>query len=73
MNGTTQIGTDSLPTAATVWNLVAVGDMNYDVNPDLVWRNTTTGENVIWFLSGPAQIGNGVLPTISDQHWNIEN
>ncbi len=30
------------------WNIGAVGDYNGDGRADLMWRNTSTGANVIW-------------------------
>jgi len=49
-------------------------DFNGDGNPDIVWRNFTTGSTVVWFMDG----GTGVLGTANlptwpdgDLHWRI--
>jgi spore germination protein YaaH len=41
---------------ATVWQMAGVGDFNLDGTDDLVWRNTSTGENRIWFTNGTANV-----------------
>jgi C1A family cysteine protease len=38
---------------------------------DILWRNTSTGQNVIWYLNGVNYLGNGYLPTVTDQNWKI--
>jgi hypothetical protein len=35
------------------WHVVAVADMNGDGVPDLIYQNTTTGQVVIWNMTGP--------------------
>jgi uncharacterized protein YkwD len=40
------------PVADRNWDLASVGYFNGDRSPDLVWRNKTSGENVVWFLNG---------------------
>ena len=32
--------------------IVGTGDFNGDGSPDIVWRNTVTGANAIWYMSG---------------------
>jgi hypothetical protein len=50
---------EQLPTSATIipsmgsgWKLVGAGNYDDDGKPDLFWRNTSTGENVIWLMEG---------------------
>ncbi|PZV16161.1 MAG: hypothetical protein DCF22_05835 [Leptolyngbya sp.] len=45
---TVTIGT--LPGAG--WRVKGVGDLNNDNSPDLLWHNSTTGANLVWFLNG---------------------
>jgi len=47
------------------------GDFNGDGNPDVVWRNTTTGENELWYLQNTTLVGAAVLPTVADTAWQI--
>ena len=39
-------------------------DFNGDGNPDILWRNTSTGENYVWYLDGVNVLGGGNLPTV---------
>jgi photosystem II stability/assembly factor-like uncharacterized protein len=50
-----------------------VGDFNGDGNPDLIWRNTTTGRTTIWYMNGATWNGGfaDLLPTVSGQNWSI--
>jgi hypothetical protein len=72
LNGTTAIGSASLPTLSDLnWQAVALGDFNGDGHPDIVWRNAVTGDNAIWYLNGATQLGVVVLPTLGDLNWQI--
>ena len=44
-------------------------DFNEDGKPDILWRNTSTGENYIWYLDGVTVLGGGSLPPVTDQNW----
>ena len=48
-----------------------IGDFNSDGKPDVLWRNTSTGENYVWYLDGVTVIGGGALPPVSDQNWRV--
>lgn len=65
MDGVTIAGAVTLPTLSSVWtNLsinptrpptqfnVGTGEFNGDGQSDLIWRNTQTGENVMWLMNG---------------------
>lgn len=59
---TGQVILDVLPRALEVGG---VGDFNADGYDDIVWRNTSTGTNSIWFITPSGFHGDGVgLPTI---------
>ncbi len=61
-----------LPTIADPnWKIVGVGDFNQDGHPDLAWRNTATGANIIWFLVNGLYSGWGAPTTIKDSSWTI--
>ena len=49
------------------------GDFNGDGRPDLVWRNYSTGENYVWYLSGGNMIGGAPRPYLADVAWRIES
>jgi hypothetical protein len=55
----------------TNWKASAVVDLNYDSLSDIVFRNTTTGENAVWFLSQGSVSGFEFLPTVADQKYQI--
>jgi YD repeat-containing protein len=46
-------------------------DFNGDGTPDIVWRNTTTGENIVWYMGGVTNFGQDSLPTLADLNWAI--
>ena len=39
--------------------------------PDILWRNTTTGINVVWYMNGKDFSGWDYLPAVGDQTWTI--
>jgi len=56
---------------AAQWQLVGGRDFNADNQTDLVWRNYTTGENVVWFMNGTTFAGAGFLPSLTDGYWEL--
>jgi FG-GAP-like repeat len=47
----------------TNWKVIDTTDFNRDGNLDIIWRNTESGENAVWYMQGNA-FGIGVfLPT----------
>jgi len=46
-------------------------DFNGDGKSDLVWRNTQTGDNLVWFMDGANQISTGALPSFPDLNWRL--
>jgi hypothetical protein len=49
-----------------------MGDFNNDSQLDLLWRNTTTGSNAVWYLNG-GNFGLGVyIDPIADLNWKVE-
>ena len=55
--------------ADVTWQIAAAADVNGDGHPDLIWRNTTTGENVVWFLNGTTFLSQASVPSVPDVAW----
>jgi hypothetical protein len=82
MNGAAVSGTASLEQVADAnWLLFDAGniaqqsagaDFNNDGKPDILWRNASTGENYIWYMSGSSVMGSSALPAVADLNWRIE-
>ncbi|WP_287127434.1 FG-GAP-like repeat-containing protein [Candidatus Cyanaurora vandensis] len=47
------------------------GDFNLDNSVDLLWRDTTTGENALWFLQGTTLTNGVFVPPVTDLAWEI--
>ena len=63
---------DSVTVTVTVNQAPVRGDFNGDGNPDLLWRNFSTGENRIWLLSSSRTLLNVVaLPTLN-LNWQLD-
>ena len=53
MNGVTLSGISDLPALPNpAYAIVGTGDFNGDGKPDILWRNTTTGANAVWYMNG---------------------
>jgi bacillolysin len=49
-------------------------DFNKDGNPDLLWRNKTTGDNLLWYMNGDGTnyISTANPPAVSNLEWDIK-
>ena len=48
-----------------------VVDFNGDGKPDIVWRNTSTGQNAIWYMDGATLIDIADLPALPNPNYSI--
>ncbi len=76
LNGATRIGQSAevLPAVSDLnWKIVSVRDFNSDGKPDILWRNSSTGQATVWYMNGATWTGEyeDLLPTISDPSWTI--
>ena len=74
MDGTTIKPTEgSLRTIADLnWQIVAVGDYDGDGKSDLLWRNSSTGENYIYPMDGTTiKPTEGYLRTVPQPNWQV--
>lgn len=61
------------PILAFNWVIASTADFNGDGYPDILWRNTTSQNLVIWTLQGHTKIGN-IIPSPSaavDANWDV--
>jgi hypothetical protein len=72
MNGATYSGYAELPQVAdTNWQIVGTGDFNSDGKTDILWRNKSTGQNVVWFMNGATYSSYAELMQVPDTNWEI--
>ena len=58
--------------ADTNWDIEEVGDFDGNGQEDLLWRNSSDGQNAIW-LEGRTDSGKSFLiPQVEDTNWDIE-
>lgn len=53
------------------WNIVGTGDFNLDGNPDILWRNQTTGQVVAWYMANGNVLAEQVILTVPDPNMII--
>ena len=46
-------------------------DFNSDIKTDILWRNSITGDNLVWYMNGVVFSGTAGLPPLSDANWKI--
>jgi len=75
MDGTTIKPTEGyLRTVADLnWQIVASGDYDGDGKADLLWRNSSTGENYLYPMDGTSiKPSEGYLRAVPDQNWQVQ-
>ncbi|TMG79620.1 MAG: hypothetical protein E6H75_00385 [Betaproteobacteria bacterium] len=63
-------------TARAVWvktpgRRLIRSDFNGDGTSDILWRNSATGENTIWFMNGTTVSSSAIFSTVPDANWSI--
>ena len=53
------------------WEIVGTGDFNNDGKVDILWRNKSTGQNIVWFMNGTVYISYAELYQVTDTNWEI--
>jgi hypothetical protein len=55
----------------TTVKLLTSNDFNGDGKPDIVWRNKTTGQNVVWLMDGTTFSSYAEIMQVADTNWQI--
>ena len=70
MNGTTRIGSVSLPAVTDFnWRIEGAFDLNSDGKTDIFWRNPVSGQNVVWYLNGTTFASSDFLLGFTGGNW----
>src|SRR6266705_1945401 len=74
MNGlsTASQGSVALVDPALGWQVQGVGDFDGDGRADILWRNSSTGENYLYAMNGLTIASEGYLRTVADQAWQVK-
>src|SRR5688572_7574005 len=74
MDGRTIKPTEGFTRAVTDlnWQVAGIGDFDGDAKADVLWRNSATGENYLYFMDGKAiKPSEGYLRAVPDQNWQV--
>ncbi|MBD1914725.1 MULTISPECIES: DUF4347 domain-containing protein [Cyanophyceae] len=66
-------GGDFLSPAVTDvnWDIKALGDLNGDGKPDLVWQNKATNQAAVWLMDGVNLTSGALLPNDAAAGWKV--
>jgi hypothetical protein len=54
------------------WQVAGAGDFNHDGFSDVLWRNSTSGQNYVHLMSGTSILASsGPLMTVADTQWKV--
>jgi hypothetical protein len=61
------------PIPGNAWKIRAVGDLDGDGKPDLIWQHAQSGDLAVWFMDGINRISGTLLSpsNASDLGWHI--
>src|SRR5262249_2451539 len=73
LNGTTILAAEGFlrTVADQSWQVAGTGDFDGDGKADILWRNSATGENYIYFMDGRTIANEGFIRTVADQNWQV--
>ncbi len=56
----------------SIWDVKGVGDLNWDMNPDVVLQRSTDGQVIVWFLDeGGNKTGGAAISTAPGSMWEV--
>jgi hypothetical protein len=53
------------------WSIAGVGDLDGDGDSDILWRNSVTGENTVWFMNGASISSGAPVNAMQGGDWSI--
>ncbi len=72
MNGATVLSVISIrPIADLNWSVASVGDYDGDGKSDILWRNSATGEDGIYFMNGGTVTAVTFIPSVAVGGWTV--
>ncbi len=72
VNGTTLSSSVQIATQGDLnWGIAGVGDFDGDGKPDILWRNSTTGQDAIWLMNGTTFSSSVSINTVPGSDWSI--
>ena len=73
MNSTTLSSNDDVIDFLDLqWQIAGVDHYDIDGKCDILWRNSSTGENVLWLMDGASVSSTATLPEVTDAQWEIK-
>ncbi len=72
MRGASYVGyTRVLSATGADWAIAQVADFNADGKTDILWRNQSTGENIVWFMNGAVYANYARIDAVGDTNWHV--
>jgi len=73
MNGTAILAAEGYLRQVTdqSWQIAGIGDFDGDGKADILWRNSSTGENYLYLMNVTSVVGEGYVRTVADQNWQV--